>query len=96
MRMPALRLFGRKWLAAADDLVFPCVFEVVFRVVWLVLFAISVDQSWGTIEQCPDGRLPVQIYMLGSLALVVINILLSVLLVNRSAQVSEWLGDDRC
>lgn len=90
--MPALRLFGRKWLAASDDLVFPCLFEVVFRVVWLILFGVAVEQSWQTINQCADGRLPVQIYLLGCLALVVINILLSALLVNRSAQVSE-LGE---
>lgn len=87
--MPALRLFGRKWLAASDDLVFPCLFEVVFRIVWLILFAISVDQSWETIDQCSDGRLAVQIYLVGSLALVAVNILLSALLVNRSAQVSR-------
>lgn len=89
--MPALRLFGRKWLAAADDLVFPCLFEVVFRIVWLILFAVSVDQSWSTINTCSDGRLPVQIYLLGSLALVAVNILLSGLLVNRSAQVSDLI-----
>lgn len=88
--MPALRLFGRKWLAASDDLVFPCLFEVVFRAVWLILFAFAVDQSWRTIDQCADGRLPVQIYLLGSLSLVVVNILLSVLLVNRSAQVRRF------
>lgn len=87
--MPALRLFGRKWLAASDDLVFPCLFEVVFRVVWLILFTFAVGQSWQTIDQCSDGRLSVQIYLLGSLALVAINILLSALLVNRSAQVRE-------
>lgn len=32
--MPALRLFGRKWLAASDDLVFPGLFEVCLRLLW--------------------------------------------------------------
>lgn len=32
--MPALRLFGRKWLAASDDLVFPGLFEVSLRTLW--------------------------------------------------------------
>lgn len=32
--MPALRLFGRKWLVASDDLVFPCLFEIGCRLVW--------------------------------------------------------------
>ncbi|GBP24777.1 hypothetical protein EVAR_79624_1 [Eumeta japonica] len=31
--MPALRLLGRKWLAASDDLVFPSIFELLFRFV---------------------------------------------------------------
>lgn len=32
--MPALELFGRKWLAASDDLVYPGLFEIFIRVVW--------------------------------------------------------------
>lgn len=43
--MPALRLFGRKWLAASDDLVFPGLFEICFRLLWYVLqiFPIKFD-----------------------------------------------------
>lgn len=32
--MPSLILFGRKWLVASDDLVFPGIFEFVFRFIW--------------------------------------------------------------
>lgn len=32
--MPAIRLFGRKWLAASDDLVIPGLFEISFRLLW--------------------------------------------------------------
>lgn len=32
--MPALKLFGRKWLAATDDLVYPGLFELFIRLVW--------------------------------------------------------------
>lgn len=32
--MPSLTLFGRKWLVASDDLVFPGIFEFVFRFIW--------------------------------------------------------------
>lgn len=74
-------------MAAADDLVFPSVFEVVFRIIWLILLSVAVDTSWPTIEQCPEGRYEVQAYLIGSIALVSINIILSVALVNRSAQV---------
>lgn len=86
--MPALRLFGRKWLAAADDLVFPSAFEVGFRIIWLILLSVAVNNSWAVIDQCADGRHEVQTYLIGSLTLVCINIILSVALVNRSAQVS--------
>lgn len=89
--MPALRLFGRKWLAAADDLVFPSVFEVVFRIIWLILLAIAVKTSWATIDKCPDGRHEVQAYLIGSLTLVIINIMLALALVNQSARVSAHI-----
>lgn len=93
--MPALRLFGRKWLAASDDLVFPCVFEIGFRLIWLVLVACAVDHSWPTVEGCGEGRLAVQIYLLGTLSLIIINIVLLVVLVNRSAQGSISETDAR-
>lgn len=32
--MPAIKLFGRKWLAATDDLVYPGLFEIFIRTVW--------------------------------------------------------------
>ncbi|PSN51081.1 hypothetical protein C0J52_01501 [Blattella germanica] len=35
--MPALKLFARKWLVASDDLVFPGIFEFVFRFIWILL-----------------------------------------------------------
>ncbi|XP_037041693.1 diacylglycerol lipase-beta-like isoform X1 [Bradysia coprophila] len=84
--MPALRLFGRKWLAASDDLVFPCLFEICFRVVWLALIACVTNNYWITTENCTEGGLAVRIYMIGTLALIGINLILLVALVNRSSQ----------
>ncbi|XP_021709577.1 sn1-specific diacylglycerol lipase beta [Aedes aegypti] len=85
--MPALRLFGRKWLAASDDLVFPCVFEIVFRIVWLGLISCVTSTYWSVTAECDEqAGLAVRIYLVGTLALISINIVLLVLLVNRSAQ----------
>lgn len=32
--MPAIKLFGRKWLTATDDCVYPGLFEVFIRIAW--------------------------------------------------------------
>lgn len=92
--MPALRLFGRKWLAASDDLVFPCLFEIVFRIVWLGLISCVTSTYWSVTAECDEqAGLAVRIYLVGTLVLISVNIVLLVLLVNRSAQgsISEAL-----
>lgn len=33
-KMPAIKLFGRTWLAASDDLVYPGIFEIFIRSIW--------------------------------------------------------------
>ncbi|XP_039446380.1 diacylglycerol lipase-beta-like isoform X1 [Culex pipiens pallens] len=85
--MPALRLFGRKWLAASDDLVFPCLFEIVFRIVWLGLISCVTSTYWSVTAECDEqAGLAVRIYLAGTLVLISVNMVLLVLLVNRSAQ----------
>lgn len=32
--MPPMRMFGRKWLAGTDDLVFPGLLELLMRGIW--------------------------------------------------------------
>ncbi|CRL00123.1 CLUMA_CG013403, isoform A [Clunio marinus] len=44
--MPALKIFGRKWLVASDDFVFPCIFETLWRVIILVFVSTSLYRYW--------------------------------------------------
>ncbi|XP_059057188.1 diacylglycerol lipase-beta-like [Achroia grisella] len=87
--MPAIRLLGRKWLFAADDLVFPCVIEIPFRIVWLVLISLVVaheyENTWLCNSTGPDGWL-VRLYLCGTLVLQVVLLLLLPILAYQSAR----------
>ncbi|XP_026465455.1 sn1-specific diacylglycerol lipase beta-like [Ctenocephalides felis] len=83
--MPALRLFGRKWLAASDDLVFPCLFELLLRIIWLVLMSLALVRYWDSTLGC-DGGTPVRAYMAGTIAVLSAGAVLLLALINRSAQ----------
>lgn len=52
----------------------------------LGLIACVMNNYWITTENCTEGGLAVRIYMVGTLALIGINLILLVALVNRSAQ----------
>lgn len=84
--MPALRLFGRKWLAASDDLVFPCLFEFFIRILWLSLLLCGSRTYWRITNDCEKDGLSIRIYVVSTIALICINLVLCLLLVNRSAQ----------
>lgn len=84
--MPSLTLFGRKWLVASDDLVFPGIFEFVFRFIWLVLLCLACARYFPYTWQCPEGGVFVRVYMIGVLTILSCNMVLLVPLVNRSAQ----------
>lgn len=84
--MPALRLFGRKWLAASDDLVFPCLFEFLIRILWLSLLVCGSRTYWRITNDCEKDGLSIRIYVVSTIALICINLVLCLLLVNRSAQ----------
>ncbi|KAM3963122.1 diacylglycerol lipase-beta-like [Aphomia sociella] len=88
--MPALRLLGRKWLAASDDLVFPSIFELLFRFVWLVLIALVVEVLYPVIWRCRSegwlGSSFVQLYLCGTLALQAVLMLLLATLAQQSAR----------
>ncbi|KAK7794443.1 hypothetical protein R5R35_003811 [Gryllus longicercus] len=96
--MPALRLLGRRWLVATDDLVFPGLFEFVYRLIWLVLVALvawSLGAGWGwggggggAGATCTDeeGGAAVRAYLCGELLLIALAMALLAALVNRSAQ----------
>ncbi|XP_022112678.1 diacylglycerol lipase-beta isoform X3 [Pieris rapae] len=88
--MPALRLLGRKWLAASDDLVFPSIFELLFRFVWLVLIALVVEVLYPVTWQCQTegwtGGAFVRLYLCGNLALQASLMLLLSALAQQSAK----------
>lgn len=93
--MPAIRLFGRKWLAASDDLVFPGLFEISFRTLWLILIAIVYTKYYEYTWECTSGGEYVRIYIIGMMSLLSLVILVLVALVNRSAQGSITDTDAR-
>ncbi|KRT85426.1 hypothetical protein AMK59_792, partial [Oryctes borbonicus] len=84
--MPALRLFGRKWLAASDDLVFPGLFEIAVRILWLVLIVIVHVKYYESTWECSKGGQYVRTYIIGMMALLSVVIIVLVALINRSAQ----------
>ncbi|CAO1340078.1 unnamed protein product [Diamesa serratosioi] len=48
--MPAIRIFGRKWLIATDDLVFPCLIELLWRTISFIFMSIVMHEYWLTIR----------------------------------------------
>lgn len=88
--MPALRMLGRKWLAASDDLVFPSIFELLFRFVWLVLIALVVEVLFPVTWKCETegwkGGSFVRLYLCGTLALQASLMLLLAALAQQSAR----------
>ncbi|XP_066995653.2 diacylglycerol lipase-beta isoform X2 [Anabrus simplex] len=84
--MPSVKLFGRRWLVASDDLVFPGIFELTFRFIWLVLIILVCVHYYPYTWECEQGGVFVRAYLLGLISLLGVVILLLVLLVNRSAQ----------
>ncbi|XP_054256907.1 diacylglycerol lipase-beta-like isoform X2 [Macrosteles quadrilineatus] len=84
--MPALKLFGRKWLAATDDMVFPCLFELLVRVIWIIFMGCITNRYYNYTFVCSAGGECVRVYLIGMLALLSLNIILLVAIINRSAQ----------
>ncbi|EFA10154.1 diacylglycerol lipase-beta [Tribolium castaneum] len=84
--MPALRLFGRKWLAASDDLVFPGLFEIFVRTLWLILIVVVHVKYYEDTWECTRGGDYVRTYIIGMMALLSLVIVVLVALVNRSAK----------
>lgn len=84
--MPAMQLFGRKWLAGTDDMVFPCLFELVIRIPWLIVMAVITERYYLYTFTCSVGGDFVRVYLLGMLILLTVVVILLIAIVNRSAQ----------
>lgn len=93
--MPALVLLGRKWLIGSDDLVFPALFEILVRIIWIVLISIVCNRYYSWTFSCAYGGIFVRAYLIGMLAVLSLVIFVLILLVNRSAQGAIWDTDAR-
>ncbi|XP_053623661.1 diacylglycerol lipase-beta-like isoform X2 [Plodia interpunctella] len=50
--MPAIRILGRKWLFATDDLVFPSLIEIPYRIFWLAFLCIILKEEYSATWLC--------------------------------------------
>ncbi|KAK0178634.1 hypothetical protein PV327_007510 [Microctonus hyperodae] len=89
--MPAMQLFGRKWLAATDDLVYPGLFEIFIRVVWLVLIGIACLRYYDETWKCKTGGELVRVFLAGEIVILSVVTILMFIIVNHSARGS--IGD---
>ncbi|KAL0842179.1 hypothetical protein ABMA28_014345 [Loxostege sticticalis] len=81
--MPALRLLGRRWMFASDDLVFPSIVEIPYRLAWFVLLAFVIRFS-GDIS-CDDAAYA-RLFVGGTLALQAVVILVLIATAQQSAR----------
>lgn len=73
--MPALRLFGRRWLLAGDDVPAPAAFLATFHLIWLIILSVWIADFNGRGEQC-TGIGPCNVAMGGLLASFTLSCLL--------------------
>lgn len=84
--MPALKLFGRKWLAATDDLVYPGLFEILIRLTWLILIAIGCVKYYANTWKCRLGGDVVRVYLLGEVTILSIVMILTLFIIRYSSR----------
>ncbi|XP_011155854.1 diacylglycerol lipase-beta isoform X1 [Solenopsis invicta] len=94
--MPALKLFGRKWLAATDDLVYPGLFELFIRIVWLILIGIACARYYEDTWNCRLGGELVRVYLLGEAVMLGIVTLLILIIIRHSARGAIMDTHARC
>ena len=85
-KMPAIKLFGRKWLAATDDLVYPGLFEIFIRAVWLILIGAACYKYYEYTWSCHLGGELVRIYLFGEIAFLITSMLFMLVIVRHSAK----------
>ncbi|XP_031774668.1 sn1-specific diacylglycerol lipase beta-like [Apis florea] len=84
--MPAIKLFGRKWLTASDDCVYPGLFEVFIRIAWLVPIVITCIKYYEYTWNCQSGGVLVRVYLLGEGSFLIISILLLLIIIKLSSR----------
>ncbi|PBC25090.1 diacylglycerol lipase-beta [Apis cerana] len=84
--MPAIKLFGRKWLTATDDCVYPGLFEVFIRIAWLIPIIITCIKYYEYTWNCQSGGVLVRVYLLGEGSFLIISILLLLIIIKLSSR----------
>ncbi|XP_023687043.1 diacylglycerol lipase-beta [Paramormyrops kingsleyae] len=82
--MPGMVVFGRRWVIASDDLVFPGAFELFIRVIWWIGTLVLYTNHKGRFD-CPGGSL-LHTYLVVLLVLLAAIILSLIAIVYVSAQ----------
>ncbi|XP_043487302.1 diacylglycerol lipase-beta-like [Polistes fuscatus] len=85
-KMPALKLFGRKWLTATDDLVYPELFEILIRLIWLILIGIGCIKYYSSTWKCQQGGDLVRVYLLGEAIILGIVMILTFFIIRYSSR----------
>eukprot|EP00795_Rhopilema_esculentum_P005103 gene5103-221_t len=85
--MPGLVAFGRRWMAATDELVIPFGTVVVFRLAWLLLISIIFGIYAEILQTDPSSTTPeivckskVNIYLIGYIVLLIIIAIMDALI----------------
>ncbi|XP_033330758.1 diacylglycerol lipase-beta [Megalopta genalis] len=82
--MPAIKLFGRKWLAATDDLVYPGLFEIFIRTVWFILIGTACVRYYQYTWNCRLGGDLVRVFLLGQVTYLLLTVVFMLLIVRHS------------
>lgn len=84
--MPALVVFNRRWRIGSDDLVIPGIVEVFLRAGWLGLTTAIFIQHESDTSRCSSGSHLLRLFLLGSLVLLGVTLIITVMLVVHSSR----------
>ncbi|XP_043934561.1 diacylglycerol lipase-beta [Protopterus annectens] len=87
--MPGLVVFGRRWVIASDDFVFPGAFELFIRFIWWILMLVLFFLYKGEFN-CSGGQL-LYAYVIGLIVLlaIIINVLLIIVCVSMQGTITN-------
>ncbi|XP_060810723.1 diacylglycerol lipase-beta [Amyelois transitella] len=87
--MPAIRILGRKWLFATDDLVFPSLVEIPYRIFWLSFLAFIIKDEYTASWACEGPTwqgFSVRLFLCGTLAVQGVTVVLLTALARESGR----------
>ncbi|XP_042206197.1 diacylglycerol lipase-beta-like [Homarus americanus] len=84
--MPALVVFQRRWRIGSDDLVIPGIIEVLLRAGWLGLTLTLMVHHESDTSKCMSGSHLLRVYLIGSLVILWVTLLITLVLVYFSSR----------